>query len=229
MLSAHAQEQQDCSEHAEFTKQDRPDAPELPEKDTISQAQHGDASAFGRLYKLHSARVYALCLRMTGNTAEAEDLMQDVFLMVFRKIRTFRGDSAFSTWLHRVAVNLVLMRMRGKTALETPLEENTEVSNDRSGTIEKLVATDLFMVGSLDRLTLERALEKLQPFQKLVVVLHDIQGYKHSEIAEMMDWTIGNSKSRLHRARARLRKLLRKSLSFRCMASSQTAQAAFSA
>jgi RNA polymerase sigma-70 factor, ECF subfamily len=229
MLSPYAPEQHDHSEHPDFTKQDRPDAPELPEKEAISQAQHGDASAFGRLYQLHSARVYALCLRMTGNKAEAEDLMQDAFLMVLRKIRSFRGDSAFSTWLHRVAVNLVLMRMRGKTSLETPLEENTEVSSDGCGTIEELGGTDLFMVGSLDRLTLERALEKLHPFQKLVVVLHDIQGYKHTEIAKMMDWSIGNSKSRLHRARARLRKVLHKSLRFRYPARSQTAQAAFSA
>jgi RNA polymerase sigma-70 factor, ECF subfamily len=229
MLSPNAQEQHHHSERADFLKQDRPDAPELPEQEAISQAQNGDASAFGRLYQLHSARVYALCLRMTGNTAEAEDLMQDAFLMVFRKIRSFRGDSAFSTWLHRVAVNLVLMRMRGKTPLETSLEENTEASADRSRTIEEPGATDLFMVGSLDRLTLERALEKLRPFQRLVVVLHDIQGYKHAEIAKMMDWSIGNSKSRLHRARATLRELLQKSLRFRCPAPSQTAQAAFSA
>jgi RNA polymerase sigma-70 factor (ECF subfamily) len=190
-------------------------------------AQQGDPLAFERLYQLHSARVYALCLRMTGNTAEAEDLLQDVFLMVFRKIRTFRGDSAFSTWLHRIAVNLTLMRLRKKNSLETSHPEKNHSENDRPGHLEELAVADPLLSSSLDRLHLERAMRKLCPFQMLVVVLHDIQGYKHTEIAKMLDWSIGNSKSRLHRARARLRKLLRESLRFDCIARSRTAQAAF--
>jgi len=180
-----------------------------------------------RIYRLHSARVYALCLRMVGNTAEAEDLTQEAFLMVLRKIRTFRGESALSTWLHRIAVNLVLMRLRKKSSLETSLGPTSEQDGERSCLPEEFAAADLFLAGSLDRLNLERALEQLHPCQRVVVVLHDIQGYKHTEIAKMLDWSIGNSKSRLHRARARLRKLLQESFRFDCIRPTRTAQAAF--
>ncbi len=227
MISPHAKEQQYHPQIAEFAKGDQHQTLELSEKEAIARAQQGDASAFERLFQLHASRIYALGLRMTGNPAEAEDLLQEVFLIVFRKIRTFRGDSAFATWLHRIAVNFTLMRLRRKSSQETSLEENGEQANDRCGTIGELAASDLFLTGSLDRLTLERALKQLHPFQRLVVVLHDIQGYKHTEIAKMLDWSIGNSKSRLHRARARLRKLLQESLRFDCIASSRTAQAAF--
>lgn len=200
----------------------------MPEKEAIARAQQGDEAAFERIYQLHSARVYALCLRMVGNTAEAEDLTQEAFLMVLRKIGSFRGESAFSTWLHRITVNIVLMRLRRKTWLETPIDDPGEQSSDRPAIHEELAASDLVLAGSLDRVNLERALAQLRPFQKLVVVLHDVQGYKHTEIAKMMDWTIGNSKSRLHRARARLRSLLRDSFSTHC-SSSRMAEPAFSA
>jgi len=99
---------------------------ELPEKEAIPRAQNGDSDAFERIYKLHSRRVYSLCLRMIGNAAEAEDLTQEAFLAVFRKIRTFRGESAFSTWLHRIAANLVLMRLRKKTIVEISPETYSE-------------------------------------------------------------------------------------------------------
>src|SRR5690348_17227150 len=95
-----------------------------PSADVITRAQRGQESAFEALYQLHKRRVYSLCLRMIGNTAEADELTQEVFLLLFRKIHTFRGDSAFSTWLHRLAVNIVLMRLRKKTISETPLEDN---------------------------------------------------------------------------------------------------------
>ncbi|MGB7472091.1 MAG: sigma-70 family RNA polymerase sigma factor [Candidatus Acidiferrum sp.] len=199
------------------------------ERDAIARAQQGDSSAFEFLYRRHCSRVYALSLRMIGNTAEAEDLTQEVFLLILRKIRSFRGESAFSTWLHRVTVNLVLMRLRRKTCLGTSLEETRELPADHPGAREELAGADLVMTGAVDRLNLQRAMDQLCPFQKLVVVLHDIQGYKHTEIAEMMDWSIGNSKSRLHRARARLRSLLRDGLTLPCIPSPQTAQAASSA
>jgi RNA polymerase sigma-70 factor, ECF subfamily len=227
MKSPQTTDPQDPTQITEFSKQDQPCASELPEKQAVTLAQRGDAFAFERLYQLHSARVYALCLRMTGNAAEAEDLMQEVFLMVFRKIGTFRGDSAFSTWLHRIAVNLTLMRLRRKTSMETSLQETGDPEHDRPGHLAELAVTDLRLSGSLDRLHLERAMQKLCPFQMLVVVLHDIQGYKHNEIAKMLDWSIGNSKSRLHRARARLRMLLQESLRFDCITPSRTAHAAF--
>src|SRR6202521_1143455 len=98
----------------------------MTEAEAIRLAQQGDADAFERIYGLHSRRIYALCLRMVGNTAEAEDLTQEVFLQLFRKVGTFRGESAFSTWLHRLAVNVVLMRLRKKTLPETSLEESTD-------------------------------------------------------------------------------------------------------
>src|SRR5271155_706840 len=98
----------------------------MPEADVIRLAQHGDPSAFERLYRMHSRRVYSLCLRMVGNTAEAEDLTQEAFLQLFRKISTFRGESAFSTWLHRLSVNVVLMKLRRKSGNETSLEQITE-------------------------------------------------------------------------------------------------------
>jgi len=99
--------------------------PDMTEKEAIGQAQMGDAAAFEYLYRSHNRRVYSLCLRMIGNTAEAEELTQEAFLQVFRKINTFRGDSAFSTWLHRLSVNTVLMRLRKKTVAVLPLEDTS--------------------------------------------------------------------------------------------------------
>jgi RNA polymerase sigma-70 factor (ECF subfamily) len=201
----------------------------MSEKETISRAQREDASAFESLYNLHGSRVYSLCLRMVGNTAEAEDLTQETFLMVYRKIRTFRGDSAFSTWLHRIAVNLFLMGLRRKTSLETPLENPGEPGTYRPVTRGELAGSDFTLAGSLDRLNLERAMKKLRPSQRLVFVLHDIQGYKHAEIAKMLDWSTGNSKSLLHRARTQLRTLLQEGMYFGRIAPSRSAQPAFSA
>ena len=216
------------TDRADFPKRQRPCPAEMPEQEAIARAQRGDARAFERLYQLHGPRVYALCLRMVGNTAEAEDLTQESFLMVLRKISTFRGESAFSTWLYRITVNIVLMRRRRKTSLETPLEEKDDGENDRPGIREKFASTDKLLAGSLDRLNLERAIEQLSPCQKVAVVLHDIHGYKHNEIAKMLDWSIGNSKSRLHRARARLRIILQKSLCFDCGTPPHRVQAALS-
>ena len=181
---------------------------ELGEADAIRRAQSGDADAFERIYRLHNRRVYALCLRMVGNTAEAEDLTQEAFLQLFRKIGTFRGESAFSTWLHRLAVNVVLMRLRKKTLAETSLDETTEPDEDSSGPRKDIGGPDLRLSGSVDRVNLERAVEQLPPGYRSVFVLHDVQGYEHNEIAVIMNCSIGNSKSQLHKARMRLRELL---------------------
>jgi len=186
----------------------RTESGELPEKEAIRLAQQGDAAAFERLYQLHNRRVYALCLRMVGNTAEAEDLAQEAFLQLFRKIHTFRGESAFSTWLHRLAVNVVLMKLRKKTVPETSLEETTEPDEESGGPKKEIGGPDLLLSGSIDRVNLQRAVEQLPPGYKTVFVLHDIQGYEHNEIAEIMNCSIGNSKSQLHKARMRLRELL---------------------
>ncbi len=180
----------------------------VPEPELIRLAQQGDAAAFEGLYQLHNRRVYSLCLRMVGNTAEAEDLTQEAFLQLFRKISTFRGESAFSTWLHRLAVNVVLMKLRKKSGKETSLEQVTD-PDEESGTPRRDFGTlDVRLSGSLDRVNLQRAVEQLPPGYKAVFVLHDVQGFEHNEIAEIMGCSIGNSKSQLHKARMRLRDLL---------------------
>ena len=184
----------------------------LSEATFIERAKQGDAEAFEALYNLHKRRVYSLCLRMTANTAAAEDLTQEAFLQLFRKIGTFRGESAFSTWLHRLSVNVVLMRLRKKSATETSLEEVTEPDKDSDGPRRDFGAPDLRLSGSLDRLNLQRAVEQLPPGYKSVFILHDVQGYEHNEIAEIMGCSIGNSKSQLHKARMRLRELLQEAL-----------------
>ncbi len=145
---------------------------------------------------------------MVGNTAEAEDLTQEAFLQLFRKVSTFRGESAFSTWLHRLAVNVVLMKLRKKSGNETSLEQVTEPDEDAGGLRRDFGGPDLRLSGSLDRVNLQRAVDQLPPGYKAVFVLHDVQGYEHNEIAEIMGCSIGNSKSQLHKARMRLRELL---------------------
>lgn len=180
----------------------------MPEAEAIRRAQRGDPEAFERLYRLHSRRVYSVVLRMVGNTAEAEDLTQEAFLQLFRKIHTFRGDSAFSTWLHRLAVNVVLMKLRKKTLPVTSLDETIEPDDESSGPKTEIGGPDQTLAGSIDRLNLERAVEQLPPGYRAVFLLHDVQGFEHNEIAELMECSIGNSKSQLHKARTRLREIL---------------------
>jgi len=182
------------------------------EAEAIRLAQAGDAAAFEHLYQLHSRRVYALCLRMVGNPSDAEDLMQEAFLQLFRKIRTFRGESAFSTWLHRMTVNVVLMRLRKKTLPAASLEETTEPDEETGGPRKDIGAPDLRLSGAVDRVNLERSIEKLPPGYRTVFVLHDVQGFEHNEIAGIMGCSVGNSKSQLHKARTRLRELLQEDL-----------------
>jgi RNA polymerase sigma-70 factor (ECF subfamily) len=182
------------------------DSDKLSEAEAILRARNGDRSVFEHLYRLHSGRVYGICLRMVGNTAEAEDLTQEVFLLVLRKIHTFRGESAFSTWLHRLAVNLVLMRLRKKSPLSIEIAPDLD---DESGTAGiDFGAHDLLLEGSIDRINLERSLRQLPAGYRRVFVLHDIQGYEHNEIAAILGRTVGDSKSQLHKARARLREQL---------------------
>jgi RNA polymerase sigma-70 factor (ECF subfamily) len=179
----------------------------LTEAQAIERAKQGDAEAFEVLYNLHKRRVYSLCLRMTANTAAAEDLSQEAFLQLFRKIATFRGESAFSTWLHRMAVNVVLMQLRKKGLSVVPLEDTVETEDDAPR--KELGATDAKLAGSVDRLQLQRAIDALPPGYKSIFVLHDVEGYEHNEIAEMVGCSIGNSKSQLHKARLKLRELLK--------------------
>lgn len=182
----------------------------LSEAEAIQRAGHGDAGAFEYLYRLHSRRVYAVCLRMVGNTAEAEDLTQEAFLLLLRKIHTFRGESAFSTWLHRLAVNLVLMRLRKKSpptvSLEAALDPEAETVSPHPASM--IGAPDLLLEGSIDRINLERCIQRLPVGYRTIFVLHDIQGYEHNEIAEILGRSVGDSKSQLHKARTRLREQL---------------------
>jgi RNA polymerase sigma-70 factor (ECF subfamily) len=179
----------------------------LPETQLIARAQRGEEEAFAALFEAHKRRVYALCLRMTGDTAEAEDLAQEAFLQLFRKISTFRGESAFSTWLHRLVVNVVLMHLRKKGLQEVPLEET---DNSQEDTVKREYGDDdRRLLGSIDRLTLGRAIEQLPPGYRSVFVLHDVEGYEHNEIAQIMNCSVGNSKSQLHKARLKLRDALR--------------------
>lgn len=178
------------------------------EATAIRHAQAGDAAAFEFLYQLHGRRVYALCLRMVSNPADAEDLAQEAFLQLFRKISTFRGESAFSTWLHRMTVNVVLMRLRKKSLPTDSLEETIEPDAEGSAPKRDVGAPDLRLSGAVDRVNLERSIEKLPPGYRTVFILHDVQGYEHNEIANIMGCSVGNSKSQLHKARTRLRELL---------------------
>jgi RNA polymerase sigma-70 factor (ECF subfamily) len=183
---------------------------DLPEAEAIRLAQQGDERGFEGIYRLHCQRVYGLCLRMMrGNATEAEDLTQESFLQLFRKIGTFRGESAFSTWLHRLAFNVVLMRLRRRSFEAVSLDEMLEPRENAPGLQKYVGRRDLRLAGSADRMDLERALEQLPPGYRAVFILHDVQGYQHREIAAIRGCTLGNSKSQLHKARARLQHLLR--------------------
>ena len=179
----------------------------LTEADAIERAKQGDAEAFEFLYGLHKRRVYSLCLRMTSNAAEAEDLTQEAFLQLFRKIGTFRGESAFSTWLHRMAVNVVLMQLRKKSLPVVPLDDTLETEEEAPR--KELGAPDIRLAGAVDRLHLQRAIDHLPPGYRTIFVLHDVEGFEHNEIADLVGCSIGNSKSQLHKARLKLRDFLK--------------------
>lgn len=176
----------------------------MTEAEVIAKAQAGDAGCFEALYAHHKRRIFSLCLRMSKNYTEAEDHTQEAFLQLYRKIASFRFESAFSTWLHRLAVNVVLMHFRRKGLVEASLEETLEPRHEDEPRRE-FGTTDLSLVGSVDRITLEHAIAELPPGYRMIFVLHDIEGYEHNEIAEMLGCSIGNSKSQLHKARMKLR------------------------
>ena len=177
------------------------------DSDVIKRAQKGDADAFAALFHAHKARIYSVCLRMTNNATEAEDLAQDAFLQVFRKIATFRGDSAFSTWLHRIAVNTVLMHFRKKALNQVSLEEPYNDS-DGAHIRREYGAKDNRLAGCVDRVALACAIKELPRGYRTIFLLHEVQGYDHQEIAEMLGCCAGNSKSQLHKARLRIRERL---------------------
>ena len=178
------------------------------DENLIAQAQTGSRSAFEELVRRTSRLVYVRLFLDVGDPHEAEDLTQEAFLQLYRKIATFRGESAFSTWLHRLAVNVVLMHLRKKGLPEISLDEALEPQHE-DGPKKDIGARDNVLAGSIDRVNLERAIESLPPGYRIIFVLHDVEGYEHNEIAEMMGCSIGNSKSQLHKARMKLRDLLK--------------------
>ena len=188
--------------------QRKPDSASLTE--VVRLAQQGDAEAFETIYQLHSRRVYALCLRMLGDPFEAEDLAQEAFLQLFRKIQTFRGESAFSSWLHRLTANVVLMSFRKKKPLTMSLDDILKPDDEHEIPRHEIGAPDLRLNGLYDRINLQKALEELPEGYRLMFLLHDVHGYEHNEIAQILSCSIGNSKSQLHKARKRLRVLIAK-------------------
>ncbi len=163
----------------------------------------GNIAAFELLYERYHRRTYSLCLRMTSNPTEAEDLTQEVFIQLFRKIGSFRGDSAFSTWLHRLTVNQVLMHFRRRSV------KNEKTSNDGEIPEQIVPGTEnQTRMPVLDRIALTRAIEQLPPGYKSVFTLHDVEGYEHEEVARILGISVGTSKSQLHKARLKLRGLL---------------------
>jgi RNA polymerase sigma-70 factor, ECF subfamily len=191
----------------------RPELPEPPgavgttsDAELVARAQQGGEAAFASLFEAHKGRVYGLCLRISGSPAEAEDLTQEAFLKVFRRISTFRGDSTFSTWLHRLVLNEVFMHLRKKRKQEASIPE--AISSEEKPVRVEYGRDDLQLTGTIDRISLSAALAKLSPGYRTAFVLHDVNGYDHREIARMMKWSVGNSKSQLHKARRRLRQLL---------------------
>ena len=166
-------------------------------------ASEGDMTAFEELYSRHSRRVYSLCLRMTGNTAEAEDLAQEVFIQLYRKVGSFRGESAFTTWLHRLTVNQVLMHFRRKgVKVEQPTEDGETPQQIVAGT------ENPSHMPVVDRIALDKAVAQLPPGYRAVFVLHDVEGHEHEEVARLLGCSVGTSKSQLHKARMKLRQLL---------------------
>ena len=173
------------------------DAAARSTRDDVAQAAAGDVAAFERIYRQHVPRVHSLARRMAGSAA-ADELTQDVFVRAWQKLGSFRGDSAFGTWLHRLAVNVIIERFRSLGAERLRLADSEAA----------LAVAPARPVRHAERLGLEAALEQLPPGAQRVFVLHDVEGYKHSEIADLLQISVGTSKAQLHRARMLMRKRL---------------------
>ena len=177
----------------------RPGLPAGDDRDDAARAARGDTSAFERLYRRHAGRVNALACRMSGRE-EADDLVQDVFVRCWEKLHLFRGESAFGTWLHRLAVNLIVERFRSASVRGAGMHDGQDA------VIDALTARPSTPEARMD---LEAALRELPSGAREVFVLHDVEGYRHSEIGELLGVATGTSKAQLHRARTLLRGLLK--------------------
>jgi len=172
----------------------------------VLRAQEGDEEAFAALFEIHKRRVYSLCLFMTSDAALAEDLTQEVFIQVFRKIGGFRNEAAFSTWLHRIAVNTVLMDRRKRKPKQVSLDE--PVCLEASVVQRDLACQDFELKGVPEQVALMEALKQLPKGCRTIFILHEVEGFEHAEIAQLLGCSAGNSKSQLHKARLKLRELL---------------------
>jgi RNA polymerase sigma-70 factor (ECF subfamily) len=176
--------------------------------DLILRAQKGDSDAFAVIFDRHKTRVYSLCFRMTNNTAEAEDLAQEAFLQVFRKLATFRGDSAFSTWLYRITVNTVLMHFRRKSPQRVSLDEPQRNHENAETVRREYGIKDGRLENSVSRVVLTRAISELPAGYRAIFLLHEVEGYQHREIADLLGCSVGTSKSQLHKAKLKIRDFL---------------------
>jgi RNA polymerase sigma-70 factor, ECF subfamily len=172
----------------------------------VQRAQQGDEQAFADLFQMYKGRVYSVCLFMIKDFAEAEDMTQEVFMQVFRSIGGFRGNAAFSTWLHRIAVNTVLMKLRRRKlpiafSLDQPVSPESSSPSDFG-------SRDLALAGAIDRIALRQALKELPEGCRTIFALHAVEGYQHREIAQLLHCSIGTSKSQLHRAKHKMRDLM---------------------
>lgn len=174
-----------------------------PDMELARKAAQGDEAAFEEIHRRYRRPVYAIALRMTRNAADAEDLTQESFLTVLRNVGSFRGEAAFSSWLYRLAVNVVKMHFRRRGARPEDLTSDGEMCERKLGLARRAGSSSVF-----DRIAIERAVGALPPGYRATFVLHDVAGYEHAEIARMRGCTTGNSKSQLHRARVSLRELL---------------------
>jgi RNA polymerase sigma-70 factor (ECF subfamily) len=171
------------------------------EKVLVRRAQEGDVAAFERLYRDNERRVFGLCLRLSSNASLAEELTQDVFVRAWRKLSSFRGESAFSSWLYPIAVNTALSERRARVRRTSRVFATDDLTPFEKAPEEK-------RAGPEAGFDLQAAMKSLPPGARAVFVLHDVEGYRHQEIAQMMDIAVGTSKAQLHRARALLREAL---------------------
>ncbi len=195
----------DGSADADSKNTAKKDVTALSDYELTQASSKGDMIAFEEVYNRHHRRVYAICLRMLKNSNEAEDLTQDVFIQLHRKIGSFRGDSAFTTWLHRLTVNQVLMHFRKRTV---KFEKTTEEGETPVQIVRGSERPSKMPV--VDKIALENAIKQLPKGYKNVFVLHDIEGFEHEEVARILGCSVGTSKSQLHKARLKLRKLLKR-------------------
>ena len=188
-----------------FTDETAFDVKQAADKTLTQRAAQGDMQSFAELFERHNRRVYSLCLRMTQNVSEAEDLAQEVFVQLFRKVGSFRGESAFTTWLHRMTVNQVLMHFRKKKVRD---EKTTEDGETPDSVVPGTADPNRMPI--VDRIALDNAIAQLPPGYRTVFVLHDVEGYEHEEIARIRGCSVGTSKSQLHKARMKLRGILKR-------------------